>query len=567
MKNLIIQCRYAIVMLVMLTLQGVVASAATPWTVNPSDYRYDMSLYLDVSFTTTGMDYTQYDFAAFVGDECRGVAEVLPLANGRNCLYLRARSNQASGEKLTFKYHKKATGEIRDVENVSVDFQADKQLGYPSSPHQVQILVYRSISITATAGGRVSDAGGRKAEGTSLEVTATPDEGHSFKQWSDGNTDNPRTILVDGDKALEAQFVVNSYKLSYSVDGAAYKELSVPYGTAITPEAAPTKEGHTFSGWQGLPETMPAHDVQVTGSFTINTYKATFKVGEEVIAEQTIVYGEAVTAPEAPAKEGHTFAGWKDVPPTMPAHDVTVMGSYTVNSYKLSYSVDGAAYKELSVLYGTTITPEAAPTKEGHTFSGWQGLPETMPAHDVQVTGSFTINTYKVTFQIGEEVIATDSITYGQPVTAPEAPAKEGHTFSGWQDVPETMPGHDLVIEGSYTVNTYHLLVYVDGEVYMDEMVAYGETLNVPDPELPEGREFRGWDMEIPATMPANDLTIHGTTGVPEGLAQVFAEGQKLTVYDLNGHLLLKDTTVEKAARTLKPGFYIINGKKMMLKR
>ena len=445
MKNLIIQCRYAIVMLVMLTLQGVVASAATPWTVNPSDYRYDMSLYLDVSFTTTGMDYTQYDFAAFVGDECRGVAEVLPLANGRNCLYLRARSNQASGEKLTFKYHKKATGEIRDVENVSVDFQADKQLGYPSSPHQVQILVYRSISITATAGGHVSDAGGRKAEGTSLEVTATPDEGHSFKQWSDGNTDNPRTILVDGDKALEAQFVVNSYKLSYSVDGAAYKELSVPYGTAITPEAAPTKEGHTFSGWQGLPETMPAHDVQVTGSFTINSYKATFKVGEEVIAEQTIVYGEAVTAPEAPAKEGHTF--------------------------------------------------------------------------------------------------------------------------SGWQDVPETMPGHDLVIEGSYTVNTYHLLVYVDGEVYMDEMVAYGETLNVPDPELPEGREFRGWDMEIPATMPANDLTIHGTTGVPEGLAQVFAEGQKLTVYDLNGHLLLKDTTVEKAARTLKPGFYIINGKKMMLKR
>ena len=567
MKNLIIQCRYAIVMLVMLTLQGVVASAATPWTVNPSDYRYDMSLYLDVSFTTTGMDYTQYDFAAFVGNECRGVAEVLPLANGRNCLYLRARSNQASGEKLTFKYHKKATGEIRDVENVSVDFQADKQLGYPSSPHQVQILVYRSISITATAGGHVSDAGGRKAEGTSLVVTATPDEGHSFKQWSDGNTDNPRTILVDGDKALEAQFVVNSYKLSYSVDGAAYKELSVPYGTTITPEAAPTKEGHTFSGWQGLPETMPAHDVQVTGSFTINSYKVTFKIGEDVIETKDIVYGEAVTAPEAPAKEGHIFAGWKDVPPTMPAHDVTVMGSYTVNSYKLSYSVDGAAYKELSVPYGTAITPEAAPTKEGHTFSGWQGLPETMPAHDVQVTGSFTINTYKVTFQIGEEVIATDSITYGQPVTAPEAPAKEGHTFSGWQDVPETMPGHDLVIEGSYTVNTYHLLVYVDGEVYMDEMVAYGETINVPDPELPEGREFRGWDMEIPATMPANDLTIHGTTGVPEGLAQVFAEGQKLTVYDLNGHLLLKDTTVEKAARTLKPGFYIINGKKMMLKR
>lgn len=70
----------AIVALLMALFHSVAASAADTWSVNPSAYRYDMSLYLDVVFGTgEKLDYTQYDVATFVGDECRGVAEVLPL--------------------------------------------------------------------------------------------------------------------------------------------------------------------------------------------------------------------------------------------------------------------------------------------------------------------------------------------------------------------------------------------------------------------------------------------------------------------------------------------------------
>ena len=92
------------------------------------------------------------------------------------------------------------------------------------------------------------------------------------------------------------------------------------------------KEGHSFSGWEGLPETMPAHDVTVTGSFTINIYKAVFKIGDEVIATKEVVYGEPIPEVDAPEKEGHTFAGWQSVPEAMPAHDIEIYGSYTVNS-------------------------------------------------------------------------------------------------------------------------------------------------------------------------------------------------------------------------------------------
>ena len=84
MKNLIVKYSYSIIAFLMIVFQGGAASAATPWTVSPGDYRYDMSLYLEVTFATTQMDYSQYDVAAFVGDECRGIAEVLPLAMAVN---------------------------------------------------------------------------------------------------------------------------------------------------------------------------------------------------------------------------------------------------------------------------------------------------------------------------------------------------------------------------------------------------------------------------------------------------------------------------------------------------
>ena len=61
------------------------------------------------------------------------------------------------------------------------------------------------------------------------------------------------------------------YKLTYKVDGEVYKTYDLLEGTAITPEAEPTKEGYDFSGWSTIPATMPAEDVTITGSFTLLT--------------------------------------------------------------------------------------------------------------------------------------------------------------------------------------------------------------------------------------------------------------------------------------------------------
>ena len=235
------------------------------------------------------------------------------------------------------------------------------------------------------------------------------------------------------------------YKLIYKVDGEVYKSYDVVYGTKITAEAEPTKEGYTFSGWSEIPETMPAHDVTVTGSFSINSYKLTYIVDGVEYKSYDIEYGATITPEVEPAKEGYTFSGWSTIPTTMPAYDVTITGSFTKGAYK---------FKTISYDYGDAITPEPAPTKEGYTFSGWSEIPETMPAHDVTITGTFSINKYKLTYTVDGEVYKTYEMEYGATITPEAEPTKEGYTFSGWSEIPATMPAHDVTVTGTFTLDT-----------------------------------------------------------------------------------------------------------------
>jgi len=251
---------------------------------------------------------------------------------------------------------------------------------------------------------------------------------------------------------------VYKYNLYYYVDNELYKTYSFEYETAITPEPAPEKEGYTFSGWSEIPETMPAHDVTVTGTFTINKYKLTYKVDGAEYKSYELEYGTKITPEPAPTKEGYTFSGWSEIPETMPAHEVMVTGTFSVNKYKLTYTVDGEEYKSYKLDYGASITPEAALTKEGYTFSGWSEIPETMPAHDVTVTGTFSINSYKLTYMIDDKVYKETMYEYGATITPEPQPEGDYATFE-WKDLPQTMPAHDVIVYASYTSGIIEVLM------------------------------------------------------------------------------------------------------------
>lgn len=181
--------------------------------------------------------------------------------------------------------------------------------------------------------------------------------------------------------------------------------------------------------------------VKVTDFFTL-----LYQVDGADYKSYEVEYGAAITAEDNPNKEGYTFSGWSEIPETMPAHDVTVTGTFSINKYKLTYMVDGEEYKTCEIEYGATITAESEPTKEGYTFSGWSEIPRTMPAKDVVVTGSFTVNSYTVTFMYGNEVLHTEKVNYGAPIPLPNISDKYGFVYK-WLDVPETMPAHDVVLQ------------------------------------------------------------------------------------------------------------------------
>ena len=473
-------------------------------------------------------------------------------------LALEAASDVAGGE------YKVAFSEVRLAVDATTAAEVNTVEG------TLKVISCYTIMVEATEGGSAA-GGGVFVEGDMVTLTATPDEGYHFVRWSDGNTTNPYTFVAEADVDLTAEFApnvyrivymldgevyktesyaygsavtaiaapvkegytfggwsgvpatmpagdvtvngsfaVNTYTLTYMLDGEVYKTESYAYGSAVTAIATPVKEGYTFGGWSGVPATMPAGDVTVNGSFAVNTYTLTYMLDSEVYKTESYAYGSAVTAIAAPTKDGYTFSGWIGLPATMPAKDVTVVGSFVTNGYTITYVVDGEVYKTLVYEYGSTIIAEPIPTKEGYTFNGWSGLPATMPANDVTVSGTFTINKYLVTFKIGDEVIYSEALEYGATIVVPEAPEREGYTFDGWGEVAETVPARDVTYEGSYSANSYKLTYMVDGEKYREETVAYGTVLTAIDAPEKEGHTFSGWS-GLPATMPANDVTVSGS--------------------------------------------------------
>lgn len=370
-------------------------------------------------------------------------------------------------------------------------------------------------------------------EGATITPEPAPTkEGYTFSGWSE----IPETMPAH-DVTVTGSFVPNKYQLTYKVDGEVYKSYNIEYGAIITPEPAPTKEGYTFSGWSEIPATMPDHDVTVTGTFTINKYKLTYKVDGELYKSYEIEYGATITPEPAPNKDGYTFSGWSWIPTKMPAENVTVIGSFSINKYKLTYLVDGEVYKSYDVEYGATISPEPSPTKDGYIFSGWSDIPTTMPAHDVTVSGTFNIQKYKLTYFVDNAVYKIYYIDYGTSITPEAEPTKEGYTFSGWSWIPTKMPAEDVSVSGYFIVNQYTITYIIDNEVYTTDKVDYGSTITPPTPPAREGYDFAWGD--YPETMPAHDITIYGTytTGID---AIMVGECGNAKIYTLDGKLLDK---------------------------
>ena len=188
-----------------------------------------------------------------------------------------------------------------------------------------------------------------------------------------------------------------------------------------------------------------------------------------------------------------------------------VMGACTV-----TFQSEGGSEVASQIRANTPATRPADPTKEGYTFIGWYNGEsewdfETPVTEKLTLTAKWQINRYTITFDTaGGSEVAPITQDYGSTITAPANPTKTGYTFAGWdKTIPATMPAENITLTARWTVNQYTITLKPEngGE---DIVITqdYGTAITAPANPTKTGYTFAGWDKTIPSTMPAEDMTI-----------------------------------------------------------
>ena len=378
-----------------------------------------------------------------------------------------------------------------------------------------------TITFDTDGGSEIADI---TAEyGASIEAPADPEkEGYTFAGW---DKDIP-TEMPAGNMTVTAQWTANEYDAVFDAgegvyaDGTTSKTVPVSFGK--TPEAPeiPEKEGYVFTGW--TPELVPmgVEGAVYTAAYSASSVNYTVDVytmgtdGEygEPVSEAREGTADTTVAITPEEKEGFTLDAEASVLEGYVAADGSLVLSvyYSRNQYDFTVNVDGEETTEKYYFEATVSYPEN-PEKEGCSFKEWEGYSEKMPAQALTVTAVWEIESYTLKFNTdGGNEIADITAEYGAAIEIPADPEKEGHTFAGWSEkIPEAMPdlgdnGAEKTFTASWTVNEYTVTWIVDGEETV-ETYKYGEDIVAPVPDK-DGYIFAGWDAEIPAEMPAENL-------------------------------------------------------------
>lgn len=334
-------------------------------------------------------------------------------------------------------------------------------------------LIYSLPSYTITAnagtGGSVS-GGGTYEKGSAVTLTAIPSTGYKFKQWSDGNTSNPRSITVSTNATYTAQFEKLKYTVSVSANptegGTVSGGGTYEHGSTATLKAT-ANTGYNFKQWSDGSTNNP-HSVTVTAAttYTAQFEKITYSVtvatnpieGGTVSGGGTYEHGSTATLIATP-NTGYDFKQWSDGDADNP-RTVTVSANaiytaeFDIKQYSISTisnptyggtTIGGGTYN-----YGTTLQISATP-EIGYKFTKWedgnQDNPRTILITENSEGAVYTAVFEKIIYNIpvfGDygliEVYGTR--TYDTTATITATPYV-GYRFIRWTDG-ETLPIRSL---------------------------------------------------------------------------------------------------------------------------
>ena len=211
---------------------------------------------------------------------------------------------------------------------------------------------------------------------------------------------------------------------------------------------------------------------------------------------------------------------------SVPADVTALTVQWTVPTYAVTLHPNGGTINSGNVTgytYGVGVTLPTADdmTNTGHTFKGWYDNENLTGSPVTAIGGTGTgnkeywakweINQYTITVK-PENGKADITITqdYGTNITAPANPTRKGYTFKGWdKEIPETMPAENITVKAQWEINQYTIAFDTNGGSEIATITQdYGTEITAPDNPTREGYTFIGWDRDIPVTMPAENITL-----------------------------------------------------------
>ena len=339
------------------------------------------------------------------------------------------------------------------------------------SSDAIQIIVKKGSTFTAPMSGGLTRPDGNTG---------------SYFMWLDGNGNSyaPGASVPADVTELTVQWTAPTYTVTLNAGDGTINSgdvTSYTYGVGATlPTAGDmTYTGHTFKGWYdnenltGSPVTAISNtetgNKEYWAKWEANTYTVTLNAGGGTINNGNVTgytYGVGATLPTAGdmTYTGHTFKGWYDNE-NLTGSPVTAIGNtetgnkeywakWEINQYTVTVkSENGKADITITQDYGTAITAPADPTREGYQFNGWdKAFPTTMPAENLTITAKWKVNSYTITFDTtGGSEIAPITQDYGTAIVAPADPTREGYTFIGWDmEIPTTMPAENITLKARW---------------------------------------------------------------------------------------------------------------------
>ena len=339
------------------------------------------------------------------------------------------------------------------------------------SSDAIQIIVKKGSTFTAPMSGGLTRPDGNTG---------------SYFMWLDGNGNSyaPGASVPADVTELTVQWTAPTYTVTLNAGDGTINSgdvTSYTYGVGATlPTAGDmTYTGHTFKGWYdnenltGSPVTAISNtetgNKEYWAKWEANTYTVTLNTNGGTINNGNVTgytYGVGATLPTAGdmTYTGHTFKGWYDNE-NLTGSPVTAIGNtetgnkeywakWEINQYTVTVKPEnGKADITITQDYGTAITAPADPTREGYQFNGWdKAFPTTMPAENLTITAKWKVNSYTITFDTtGGSEIAPITQDYGTAIVAPADPTREGYTFIGWDmEIPTTMPAENITLKARW---------------------------------------------------------------------------------------------------------------------